>query len=77
MLRPFGLCCRVGVGLVSKRLIGVVALAFFYYLSALLTSPKFTANFGTFVVIFGKFFFVVLAVEEAGPELTVYEHPLR
>ena len=54
-----------------------MALAFFYYLSALLTIPRFTANFGTFVVIFGKFFFVVLAVEEAGPELTVYEHPLR
>ena len=77
MLRPFGLCCRVGVGLVSKRLIGVVALAFFYYLSALLTSPRFTANFGTVVVIFGLFFFVVLAIEEAGPRLAVYEHPLR
>lgn len=77
MLRPFGLCCRVGVGLVSKRLIGVMALAFFYYLSALLTSPRFTANFGTAVVIFGKFFFVVLAIEEVGPGLTVYEHPLR
>ena len=76
MLRPFGLFYRVGVGLVSKRLIGV-ALAFLYCLSALLTSPRFTANFGTAVVIFGKFFFVVLAIEEVGPGLTVYEHPLR
>ena len=76
MLRPFGLCYRVGVGLVSKRLIGV-ALAFLYCLSALLTSPRLTANFGTVVGIFGLFFFVVLAIEEAGPRLTVCEHSLR
>ena len=76
MLRPFGFYCRVGVGLVN-RLVGVMALVFFCYLSALLTSPRFTANFGTVVVIFELFFFVVLAIEEAGPKLTVYEHPLR
>ena len=75
MLRPFGFCCRVGVGLVS-RLVGVMALFFFYYLSALLTSPRFTANFGTVVVIFELVFFVVLASEEDAPKLTVFEHSL-